>query len=140
MRYLEGKIKQLKIVASKNPKILICGNGALENLVRAMRKAEEYIQSKIREELNMQDEVNSLSVSDIDNMFQQICVESSDITDKLNELKYLVEDVGQDVRTDISSLKKRIKYCKNPMEKKKLQQELNALYKEQKRRKRNYEP
>ena len=36
---------------------------------------------------------------------------------------------------DISSLKKRIKYCKNPMEKKKLQQELNALYKEQKRRK-----
>ena len=36
---------------------------------------------------------------------------------------------------DISSLKKRIKYCKNPMEKKKLQQELNALYKEQKWRK-----
>ena len=36
---------------------------------------------------------------------------------------------------DILSLKKRIKYCKNPMEKKKLQQELNALYKEQKRRK-----
>lgn len=36
---------------------------------------------------------------------------------------------------DISSLKKRIKYCKNPMEKKILQQELNALYKEQKRRK-----
>ena len=36
---------------------------------------------------------------------------------------------------DISSLKKRIKYCKNPMEKKMLQQELNALYKEQKRRK-----
>ena len=68
-------------------------------------------------------------------MFQQICVESSDITDKLNELKYLVEDVGQDVKTNILSLKKRIKYCKNPMEKKKLQQELNALCKEQKRRK-----
>lgn len=38
-------------------------------------------------------------------------------------------------QSDISSLKKRIKYCKNPMEKKKLQQELNTLYKEQKRRK-----
>ena len=37
-------------------------------------------------------------------------------------------------QSDISSLKKRIKYCKNPMEKKKLQQELNALYKEQKRK------
>ena len=28
--------------------------------------------------------------------------------------------------------KKKIKYCKNPMEKKMLQQELNDLYKEQK--------
>ena len=124
------------MVASKNPQVLICGNGALENLVRAMRKLEEdYIESKIKEELNMQDEVNSLSASDVDNMFREFCIESSDIVDKLNELKYLVEDVGQDVKTDISSLKKRIKYCKNPMEKKQLQQELNALYKDQKRRK-----
>lgn len=36
-------------------------------------------------------------------------------------------------KQDISTLKKRIKYCKNPMEKKKLEQELNALYKEYKR-------
>lgn len=36
-------------------------------------------------------------------------------------------------KQDISTLKKRIKYCKNPMEKKKLEQELNASYKEQKR-------
>ena len=84
----------------------------------------------------MQDEVNSLSASDVDNMFREFCIESSDIVDKLNELKYLVEDVGQDVKTDISSLKKRIKYCKNPMEKKKLEQELNTLYKEQKRNRR----
>lgn len=35
-------------------------------------------------------------------------------------------------KQDISTLKKRIKYCKNPMEKKKLEQELNALYKEHK--------
>lgn len=39
-------------------------------------------------------------------------------------------------KQDISTLKKRIKYCKNPMEKKKLDQELNALYKEQKRNRR----
>ena len=32
-----------------------------------------------------------------------------------------------------SILKKRIKYCKNPMEKKKLQQELNALYRYKKK-------
>lgn len=34
----------------------------------------------------------------------------------------------------ISSLKKRIKYCKNPMEKKNLEKELNVLYKSRKRR------
>ncbi len=38
-------------------------------------------------------------------------------------------------KSDIFNLKKRIKYCKNPMERKKLQQELNSLYKEQKGRK-----
>lgn len=39
-------------------------------------------------------------------------------------------------KQDISTLKKRIKYCKNPMEKKKLEQKLNALYKEHKRNRR----
>lgn len=39
-------------------------------------------------------------------------------------------------KQDISTLKKRIKYCKNPMEKKKLEQEPNALYKEYKRNRR----
>lgn len=74
-------------------------------------------------------------MSDIDNLYRQLCVESSDIVDKLNELKYMFEDIGQDVKPDISSLKKRIKHCKNHMEKQKLQRELNTLYKEQKRRK-----
>lgn len=39
-------------------------------------------------------------------------------------------------KQDISTLKKRIKYCKNLVEKKKLEQELNALYKEYKRNRR----
>lgn len=37
----------------------------------------------------------------------------------------------------ISNLKKRIKYCKNPMERKQLEQRLNVLYKEQKRKRKN---
>lgn len=37
-------------------------------------------------------------------------------------------------KQEISTLKKRIKYCKNPMEKKKLEQKLNGLYKEKRRR------
>lgn len=37
-------------------------------------------------------------------------------------------------KDNISSLKRRIKYCKNPMEKKKLEQKLNLLYKNRKRK------
>ena len=37
-------------------------------------------------------------------------------------------------KNHIAFLKKRIKYCKNPMEKKKLEKELNLLYKERKRK------
>lgn len=51
----------------------------------------------------------------------------------------LLEDlvvVSEPPKQDIPTLKKRIKYCKNPMEKKKLEQELNALYKEHKRNRR----
>lgn len=51
----------------------------------------------------------------------------------------LLEDlavVPESPKQDISTLKKRIKYCKNPMEKKKLVQELNAFYKEQKKNRR----
>lgn len=40
----------------------------------------------------------------------------------------------QSKQDTISSLKKRIKYCKNPLEKKNLEKELNDLYKNRKRR------
>ena len=58
--------------------------------------------------------------------------------------KYAVEELNKQIGYEVnlwfkqspSILKKRIKYCKNPMEKKKLEQELNALYKEQKRNRR----
>ena len=58
--------------------------------------------------------------------------------------KYAVEELNKQIVDEVnlwskqspSILKKRIKYCKNPIEKKKLEQELNALYKEQKRNRR----
>ena len=58
--------------------------------------------------------------------------------------KYAVEELNKQIGYEVnlwskqspSILKKRIKYCKNPIEKKKLEQELNALYKEQKRNRR----
>ena len=58
--------------------------------------------------------------------------------------KYAVEELNKQIGYEVnlwseqspSILKKRIKYCKNPMEKKKLEQELNTLYKEPKRNRR----
>mgnify|MGYP000962123393 FL=1 len=68
--------------------------------------------------------------------------ENNHILDIFNELRTgycvdMIENISQYElpAQNISSLKQRIKYCKNPMEKKKLQQDLNVLYKEQKKHK-----
>ena len=54
-----------------------------------------------------------------------------------NVVAELNKQIGYEVnlwfKQSPSILKKRIKYCKNPMEKKKLQQELNALYRYKKK-------
>ena len=54
-----------------------------------------------------------------------------------NVMAELNKQIGYEVnlwsKQSPSILKKRIKYCKNPMEKKKLEQELNALYRYKKK-------
>lgn len=47
-----------------------------------------------------------------------------------------LSEVGEyeyDPNLNISKLKKRIKYCRNPLEKQSLQRELNNLYKKRRR-------
>lgn len=63
---------------------------------------------------------------------QDIILTHNDTQELLNMMA-----TSNDIKPDIPQLKKRIKYCRNPMEKKKLQQELNQVYKEQKRRRMN---
>lgn len=50
-------------------------------------------------------------------------------------LSSIVEDISsnKEVVHDISALKKRIKHCKNPLERKQLEKELNLAYKEKKK-------
>lgn len=77
---------------------------------------------------------------DINKEFPEIQLddEVEELLRKFNELpETIIEDVsGSNIPIqDIPSLKKRIKYCKNPMERRKLQQDLNSLYRTQKRRK-----
>ena len=121
---MESKFEQIKTIASKNPQVLISGYGynvatAMRNISEQLQKAEEdFILQKIKEELGVID------------------IESSLTTMGTSSFMTLIDETTfEPQKEDISSLKKRIKYCKNPMEKKMLQQELNALYKEQKRRK-----
>ena len=51
----------------------------------------------------------------------------------LQELSELATD-PDDFSSDIPSLKKRIKYCKNPLERKSLERQLNAAYKSTKKK------
>lgn len=102
----------------------------LSDVVDQIVKAqEEYINKKIQEELEIINNQSSLTIEDIYNMYHLYC----DDEEQLSELYRESKVKNENSKDNVSSLKKRIKYCKNPMEKKKLQQELNALYKEQKR-------
>ena len=106
-------------------KVLIVGKqiDAIGKMISAM--AEAQIQNEIEQEYK------DLKVESQGGWFE-------DLPKTAKEFEFL-EDltvVTEQPKQDISTLKKRIKYCKNPMEKKKLEQELNALYKEQKRNRR----
>ena len=55
------------------------------------------------------------------------------LEDSLQELSDLATN-PDDFSSDIPSLKKRIKYCKNPLERKSLERQLNAAYKKMKKK------
>ena len=125
----------MKNIDIKTANILAIGYGcqvsnALKNILERIRKEEESFKA-IK---NMADMLG-MSVEEYSN--QLIYFNDGSAFPTCELLEKMSDLYNNDLlpQQDISSLKKRIKYCKNPMEKKKLQQELNALYKEQKWRK-----
>lgn len=78
-------------------------------------------------------------VIDADRDLQDIIIDSLDAA-RLRVFE-LAEQPPKELKSDetniqnlnISQLKKRIKYCRNPLEKQSLQRELNTLYKKRKR-------
>lgn len=130
---MDGKIKTIKMPVLKqgtNLNLMSYEFVPLSDVVDQIVKAqEEYINKKIQEELEIINNQSSLTIEDIYNMYHLYC----DDEEQLSELYRESKVKNENSKDNVSSLKKRIKYCKNPMEKKKLQQELNALYKEQKR-------
>lgn len=87
------------------------------------------MEAQIQNELNQK--YKDLKVESQGDLFEDLLKPAKEF-DLLDDLALVPEPPKQ----DISTLKKRIKYCKNPMEKKKLEQELNTLYKEHKRNRR----
>lgn len=106
-------------------KVLIVGKhiDTIEKMISAMAEA------RIQNELDQK--YKDLNVESQGDLFEDLLKTAKEF-DLLDDLALVPEPPKQ----DISTLKKRIKYCKNPMEKKKLEQELNALYKEQKKNRR----
>lgn len=70
---------------------------------------------------------------EIYNELERLCDKERSLHESLQELSDLATN-PDDFSSDIPSLKKRIKYCKNPLERKSLERQLNAAYKEMKKR------
>ena len=125
----------MKNIDIKAANILAIGYGcqvsnALKNILERIKQEEESLQAM----KNMADALG-MSIEEYANKLiyfnDGTAFPTCELLEKMSDLL----NQESPSQPDISFLKKRIKYCKNPMQKKKLQQELNALYKEQKRRK-----
>lgn len=103
-------------------KVLIVG----QQMDKIGKMISATIEARIQNELEQ--EYKNLKVESQGDWLEDLLKTAKEF-DLLDDLALVPESPKQ----DISTLKKRIKYCKNPMEKKKLEQELNALYKEHKR-------
>lgn len=116
--------KPMKMIAEKIPTVATCGMGkSINNLANEFIKAEEeYIKMEQMKVLGLNEEIlNCKSTLTLEELNRMLSAIDSEIVDT----------------ESISNLKKRIKYCKNPVELKQLKQKLNVLYKEQKRKRKN---
>lgn len=79
--------------------------------------------------------VSASSISQIVEAFEQLCNAMSESLKTIESIFKDIEEIVEDPPDDIATLKKQIKYCKNPMEMKMLNKRLNNAYKKSKRRK-----
>ena len=86
-----------------------------------------------RQLLIMSQIIQKQSKIEILNELKRMYASKESLEDSLQELSELATD-PDDFSSDIPSLKKRIKYCKNPLEFKSLERRLNDAYKEMKKR------
>lgn len=85
-----------------------------------------------RQLLIMSQIIQEQSKIEIPNELKYVYNSKESLEDSLQELLDLATD-SDDFSSNIPDLKKRIKYCKNPLERKNLERQLNAAYKEMKK-------
>lgn len=77
--------------------------------------------------------IQKQSKIEILNELKRMYASKESLEDSLQELSDLANDPDE-FSSDIPSLKKRIKYCKNPLERKSLERQLNDAYRAMKKR------
>ena len=116
---MNEEIKQMKM-SDISPTIVVPDVGiSSEELNRQLLIVSQIIQKQ--------------SKIEILNELKRMYASKESLEDSLQELSDLATN-PDDFSSDIPSLKKRIKYCKNPLERKSLERQLNAAYKSMKKR------
>lgn len=119
------------IISSKQTQVLVSGVGC--NVITGLKAILDEVKNKEETQATLENLANSLDMK-VNELADNIVIVggypefSYEIIEKLSE-SFDDKTVFMD---DIPSLKKRIKYCKNPMEKQMLNKQLNECYKEQK--------
>lgn len=116
---LNEEIKRIKVPNISSMLVIPDAGISVEELNKQLLVVSEVIQKQ--------------SQIEILNELKRMYASKESLEDSLQELSNLATD-PDDFSSDIPSLKKRIKYCKNPLERKSLERQLNAAYKEMKKR------
>lgn len=95
---------------------------------------KEIFDKESIEKLSYVAAVSGAPFSQIAEAFEQMF---SALSESLKDIESIFKDMAEiaDVSDDIVTLKKQIKYCKNPMEMKMLNKRLNDTYKKNNKRK-----
>ena len=137
MDEIKNKLNTLEKMAKKNPGTVNKQFATLDSVVKGIEleligvgHGENFSKSLnfLIEKLNELDNLKYPYQREMINMLSEFNTEKS-----LQEFSDSISD-PDDFSSDIPSLKKRIKYCKNPLERKSLERQLNSVYKEIKKR------
>lgn len=116
---LNEEIKRIKVPNISSMLVIPDAGISVEELNKQLLVVSEVIQKQ--------------SQIEILNELKRMYASKESLEDSLQELSELASD-PDDFSLDIPSLKKRIKYCKNPLERKSLERQLNDAYKSMKKR------